>query len=497
MIKFRHRAREITGRGAYMAGRYREYNPEQSYFTVIDPKEIKEHNPLLAAIDSFVEEHVSIEPFSDKLNNEGGGAPAVHPRMMLKVLFYSYAHGIRSSRQMEEHLRWDPNYMYLSGNQRVDHSTLCEFIIEYGHQIKDIFSRLLYVMVNLGYVSMDFVAVDGTKIRANASKKFTGNIREFKEKRKRIEKKIEEILHHTTEEGQRYKKRKIDKLNFLHREHERIEAFLGAIEDQEDIGDRKVSLSDKDACMVKDGDSKYMGYNCQVGVDEKAGVIVGAEVFNEANERRLMKPMVEEIRERAGDALEGTELGHDAGYFSSDNLQYAHSEKLKIYLPEGRGEGGVKKRKGEEIEARDCKMEIDEKGVRLICPGGQVMEVGGERKKYGYHFYLFRPKRKQCHGCRDRERCYKHIHTRKGFTVKKEYFEALPLREEMRQRLSSPKGKQRMADRSCIVEHIFGEIKEHYKFRRFMHRGLEKVRFIWKMVCMAYNFRKLARLAYA
>ena len=83
-----------------MKARYRPYNPEEGYFTLIDPKDIKNHNPLLKAIDSFVEEHVSVEPFSQNVKNEVEGALAVHPRMMLKVIFYSYARGVYSSREM-------------------------------------------------------------------------------------------------------------------------------------------------------------------------------------------------------------------------------------------------------------------------------------------------------------------------------------------------------------------------------------------------------------
>lgn len=77
-----------------MKVRYRPYNPEEGYFTFLDPEDIKKHNPLLKAIDSFVEEYISMVPFSQSVRNEFEGAPAVHPRMMLKVIFYSYAKGI-------------------------------------------------------------------------------------------------------------------------------------------------------------------------------------------------------------------------------------------------------------------------------------------------------------------------------------------------------------------------------------------------------------------
>ena len=66
----------------------------------------------------------------------------------------------------------------------------------------------------------------------------------------------------------------------------------------------------------------------------------------------------------------------------------------------------------------------------------------------------------------------------------------------MTEKLSSAKGKKRMTDRSCLIEHVLGEIKEAFKFRRFLHRGIEKVKVTWELVCIGYNFRKLARLAY-
>jgi transposase len=164
----------------------RPYDPEEGFFTLIDPEDIKQHNPLLKASDSFVEEHVSIEPFSESVRNEAEGAPAVHPGMMLKVIFYSYAKGMYSSREMEDRMRWDPNYIYLSANQRVDHSTICNFILKYGDEIKAVFSRLVYVMAKMGYVTMDFVAIDGTKIKANAGRRFIGDVAEFKRQKTAI-----------------------------------------------------------------------------------------------------------------------------------------------------------------------------------------------------------------------------------------------------------------------------------------------------------------------
>ena len=107
--------------------KYRPYDPKQAQFFVLQPEKLLAENRLLATIDAFIEENVSTEVFSKKVRNEAGGAPAVDPRLLLKVLFYSYAKGVFSSHEMEERMSWDVNYVYLCGGQIVDHSTICNF----------------------------------------------------------------------------------------------------------------------------------------------------------------------------------------------------------------------------------------------------------------------------------------------------------------------------------------------------------------------------------
>jgi hypothetical protein len=348
----------------------------------------------------------------------------------------------------------------------------------------------------MGYITMDFVAVDGTKIRADAGKKFTGNVKEFRQQRDRIEGKIEKILNHTTDEEPEGKAGQEKKLDNLESDKAKIEAFLTEVEQGETTPRGKVSLTDRDARMVKDKDSKYMGYNCQMAVDEENHAIVGAEVFNKASDRGLLQPMIGELRGRTREDLSRTDISVDAGYFSSDNIRYCHEQGLDVYLPEGSGEGGVRQWKGNLIRSRDCRLEIDGDIKRLTCPGGQVMETLVAKEDRGNYFYRFRPDTRACRDCTSRARCYRNKSMYRDFRVKKEYFETLSLRARMTEKLSGVHGKQRMRGRSCLIEHVFGEIKEIFRFRRFLHRSMEKVRLIWQLVCIGYNLRKMARLAY-
>ena len=152
--------------------------------------------------------------------------------------------------------------------------------------------------------------------------------------------------------------------------------------------------------------------------------------------------------------------------------------------------------KREVIGSRDCRLEIEGDIRRLTCPGGQVMEAVEAKRDRGNYFYRFSPDRGYCQSCGIRSRCYPKATTQKGFSVKREYFDNLPLREAMTEKLSSAQGKKRMVDRSCLIEHVFGEIKEAFRFRRFLHRGIDKVQVAWTLACIGYNLRKLARLAY-
>lgn len=475
-------------------GRYRSYNPDQSFFHIVDAKTLKENNPLLSAIDSFIEQHVSLKPFEAKLRNEMGGAPAVHPKMMLKILFYSYANGVYSSRDIEERMSWDPHYIYLCCIQKVDHSTICDFILQYQEEIKEIFTKVVYVLQTLGYVTLDFVALDGTKIKADGNKEFSGTVKDFQEKKEKIEKKISECfeLSAQAEEPEKYKARREKKVKELRGTQEKIDKFLQELEQKPDKENdsAKYNLTDTDARMVKDKEAHYMGYNGQVIVDGKADVIIAAEIFNTSSDQALFKPMIEKMSAQISVPVQNMEIAGDAGYSTSGNLSYCQEQNLTAYLPLVEQRTSVSR-----IEAADCQIKTENGKRLLICPGGQTMEASQKLTKNGrgFYFYRFRPQKQLCRSCPLMSRCYSSPNGTRFFTVKREVFDGAPAREQMRERISSPKGKQRMADRSCLVEHVFGEIKELFGFRRFMHRGLNKVRLIWIMVCIGYNFRKLAR----
>jgi|GEM_PF-1836504 len=481
-----------------MNARYYPYVPDQMFVVHINPEEIRRHNPLVSAIDDFIDRHVSLASFSSKCINSIKGAPAIHAGMMLKVIFYSYAMGSYSSREIEERTNWDQNVIYLSGNRPVDHSTICRFIEKYPEEIRNVFSRMVYVLKKIGLVNYDLVAIDGSKIQGYGSKEFTGNVKEFKEQKRRIEKKISILLNETANETSRPEK----KLKRWEHNLGKIESFLAETENSgsKESEHTRINLTDRDARLVKDSGRIYLGYNCQTAADEENNIIVGYQVTNNASDRSQLIPMLNEINEHRDDENPCMKVVADAGYFTSENIEYAEENGVDLYLPEGKDEGGTQKKRktADRVMSKDCILSNRDGVNSLTCPGGFVSTTNDPVHDHGNYSYRFYIPSNYCFDCRYRSKCHNNFRAGKSkrFNVKREYFDSQLARERMKNKLMSPGGRAVYNRRSCIIEHIFGEIKEYKHFRRFYHRGLEKVNTIWAIVCIAHNFRKLARLEY-
>ncbi|MCI0443943.1 IS1182 family transposase [bacterium] len=452
------------------------------------------NNGLANEINRFVEECVPIERFSAKAENEESGAEAIHPRLILKIIFYSYASGVTTSRAMEKRLMEDVVYQVLAANETMDHSTICNFMNRYRSEIIKVFEDLGYLLWKMGYIDLEFVAVDGTKIEANTSRERAASVQEYRllesELTHRIEDWLKKAEQYSLMEGEKKNLERITKKR--QKIHQVLEEIKSHKIDAEET--TRIHLSDPDARLMKDKDRTYIGYNAQAAVDGKNDFIVGHNIFQQAADNPLFQPMIESVKQNSGKDLKETEIAADAGYFSSENLAYAQRQDLNIYLPEGQAEGGKKEIITEGITSRDCHLEIQDSIRRLTCPGNQIMETTkvthhGKGKMY----YVFSPDRNKCDPCSLREKCYGNI-KRKIFKVKKEYFDALLLRKAMAQKLSSADGKARMLERASTIEHVFGFIKDALSFRRFFHRGLDKVRLVWSILCTAYNLRRLAVL---
>jgi transposase len=403
---------------------------------------------------------------------DGRGLAAYDPRMMVRLLIYAYCRGVPGSRRIERATYEDVGFRYLAADQHPDHSTIADFRQEQGASLSQLFVQVLRLCQRAGLVKLGHVALDGTKVKANASKHKAMSYERMEETEKKLQEEVKALLAEAAgvdaeEDGKYGKGKRGDELpEELARRESRlgkireakaaleeeareaakkkqaeVEARLREREKQEKERGRKLggpppqapnpeeakpepkaqrNFTDPDSRIMKDGATKefVQGYNAQAAVDSQAQVIVAASVTQEANDKRQLVPMLEEVEVMTGSKPE--QATADAGYFSEQSVGDAKLEGIDLLVAPDR------QKHGEEV---------------ACGTGPPQAEVG--------------------------------------------------VAERMRQKLRTLEGRAVYKMRKAVVEPVFGQIKEARGFRKFLLRGLEKVQAEWKLICATHNLLKL------
>jgi transposase len=431
-----------------MAKTFRAYQPEQRFLM---PPSLSDWLPPghLAYFVSDLVEQLDLSAIESVYEEEERGQPPYHPRMMTKVLVYAYCVGVYSSRRMEKRLVEDVGFRVLAAGNEPDFRTLSDFRKLHLQALQGLFEQVLRIAVEAKLVKLGRVALDGSKVKANASKHQAMSYGRMEEKEQQLREEVKKLLAEAeavdAEEDARYgKDRRGDELpEELRRRETRVARIREAKRVVEERARAAAQAQGKASAGVKpeakaqynftDPESRIMkgpegfvqAYNAQVAVEAKTQMIVGQAVTQEVNDKQQVKPMVKVIEQQAGQKPK--ELLADNGYCSEGNVKYVERRKIDGYLAAGR------QKHGEFHQAR--------------CPRGRLP---------------------------------------KGATRV----------DRMRRKLQTKVGAAVYAARKGIVEPVFGQIKQARGFRQFLLRGLEKVKGEWALVCLTHNILKLHRLGY-
>jgi transposase len=406
---------------------------------------------------------------------DGRGQSAYAPEMMVRLLLYGYATGVYNSRKIEKRTFEDVAFRYLSGDQHPDHATIAEFRKRHLTALAGLFTQALLLCAKAGLVKLGHVSIDGTKIKANASKHKAMSYKRMNETEARLKREIEALLSaaektDAEEDAQCGKDRRGDELpEELQRresrlrkireakaaleaearekaEQERVEVEQKLAEREEEerrTGKKKRgrkpqapdpeqakpdetaqrNFVDPESRIMPDGANKgsfVQGYNAQIAVDAASQVIVAAEVTQETNDNQQLLPMLAQIAKNL--KQEPEKVSADTGYFSEANVTDESVTGIDLYIATGRD------KHGDPTET----------------------------------------------------------------TIGDAHAGATP-RDQMRRKLSNNAGRAVYKMRKAIVEPVFGQIKERRGFRRFSLRGKQNVGSEWRLVCAVSNLLKLFR----
>ena len=450
-----------------MSRRFKSYDPNQTFLMPPSLRDWLPEDHLAFFISDLVDQLDLSAIYLPYKMADQRGQPAYHPGMMTKLLFYAYSVGVPSSRKIEEKTYTDVAFRLLAAGQHPDHDTICQFRSRHLEGLADFFVQVLLVCRQAGLVKLGHVALDSTKVKANASKHKAMSYGRMCEAEKELAGQVRQLLEEAQQvdeqEDTRYGKGKRgdelpEELRFrqgrlkkireakeaLEREAHEQALAEGKIDEQGNPvgskGGRKPkdppgvpkakaqrNFTDPDSRIMKDSGTKafVQAYNAQAAVDSHSQIIVAAQVTNEANDKEQVEAAVEQIEGNLQDKPK--ELSADAGYYSEAN---------------------VKGLEGAGVEA-------------LIPPG------------------------KQSHTSKDPPAA-------RGRIPKD-----LSVADRMRRKLLTKRGKEKYSRRKEVVEPVFGQIKETRGFRQFLLRGLQKVRGEWRLICLTHNVLKLWRSGYA
>lgn len=422
---------------------------------------------------------MGIDPEGEEL-----GAPAYHPQALLSIWLYGFMTGIRSARKLEVAC-WDQlPYLWLSGCQRPDHNTVWRFYQAHREGMKKLFKRTVRTAVKLGMVSLALEAVDGTKVAGNATGERTYDKKGLGKLLERTEQAIRDLEAQNVS-GEGMSARLPKKLVQAKDLREQVRAALEVVDGEG--GPKRVNLTDGDTRLVKSRGKIIAGYNAQAvvkGLREEAGrrgfIITAAEVTNEGGDHSQLMPMLEQSEEMVGEKAEVSLA--DGGYYSGENLAGAEDKGFRVLVPEVQSKAQLSSPYHRE------KFKYEEASDSYICPCRQRLSLRRVRRDEAKaEVRVYRGKARACRECEAFGKCTKN--KRHGRELEVSKYEGKI--KEHRLVMESREGKELYKYRKEYVEPVFGIMKECQGARRFLLRGLAKVRAEWSLLACSFNLRTL------
>jgi transposase len=430
------------------------------------------------AYDAFVEA-LDFPALGIDLDEDQVGPPEYDPKAMLKLLVYGYSYGVRSSRKLEREVHHNLSFIWLVGGLRPDHKTIAEFRRTHKKALRAVLTQSVRMCLRLGLIEGNTLFLDGTKIRGNASIRNTWTVERCEREMSRIEERVAAIVAESErldaeEEGR-------PSLVAMAKELEREEVLKARV--KEILGGlakgTAVNTTDPECGQFRSVQGSHAGYNGQVVVDEKHGLIVSADAVRDGNDLRQFAVQVKNAEEALGRRPETACA--DAGYASTAELEKIDREGTKVVVPSQRQ--AAKEEKGPFDKSR---FRYDRDKDVYVCPEGH--QLVRRKRKENTITYRIRPVTR-CLRCRHYGIC---TNSKKGREIDR------LINEEAKERLE----RQYMESASQAVyrkrkekaELPFGHIKRNLGVQAFLLRGREGAGAEMGLLTSCFNVRRMMSL---
>ncbi len=501
---------------------FKDYDPNQ---LMLLPHNLCDLLPLehpARAVSAIIDK-INIQPILRHYSCTG--ASSYHPRMLLKVLLFGYLRNIYSSRKLEQAVQENLAFMWLAGMQRPDHNTINRFRgKKLAGLIKVVFSQVVLMLHEEGFLDIKDLYTDGTKIEANANRYTFVWGKAIKKSRERISRQLEELWDYASKVAKDELEQPEEKFENPSPEkvRETVEKINAALEGKEvdpkvkqklkyagknwpeklaEYEQKEAVLHGRNSYSKTDQDATFMrmkedhmkngqlkpGYNLQLSTH--GHFVVNYSIHQNANDINTLIPHLEWYHQLYGTYPKT--LTADAGYGSEENYSALEKNGTEAYVKysyfhkELREEG----RKNREYGLLD-NLYYDNIRDLYICPIGQSMERSGTRIRTtstGYRQEYAKYTASKCEGCPLAASC-KPVKGAKTIEVNRKLE---TYKSEARKKLTSPEGLEKRKRRATDVEPVFGHLKQNKGMKRYMLRGLDKVDVETGLHILAHNIAKM------
>lgn len=431
------------------------------------------------AYDAFVEaldlRELGIEQDPDKVGNA-----SYDPRAMLKLLVFGYSYGVRSSRKLERECHHNLAFLWLMAGLKPDHKTIAEFRRKNKAALKQVLRHCARLCIKLDLIAGNVLFVDGTKIRANASRGRSHDRAWYETQLADLDRRIEQLLRDC--EAIDRQERQMGSYVAMNREltqaqslKNRVEQVLKSFESKE----RKLlNLSDPDCAIMRSIQGSHAAYNVQSVADDALGLLVQADAVEDTSDVNQFARQIDaanELWERPCEAACA-----DAGYADTEELGKIDGQGITVIVPSQRQalhkpEGPFSKSHFTYDKAQDV----------YVCPEGQLLRYESTEKRTGKRHYRIADGR-ICRRCRHDGVCTKGGKGRKIIRLANE-----ELKQKLEAQYQEAASQAIYARRKTRGEHPFGHIKRNLKVDAFLLRGLEGVRAETSLFATCFNMARM------
>lgn len=437
------------------------------------------------------------------------GQDAYDPRLLICLWIYAYSEGVSSAREVSRRCDYHPAYQWLTGIKSVNYHSLTSFRVQYKDALDGVLAQVLAAMQSQGLIELQRVTQDGTKIQAAASKASLHREKTLQQHLEEAQKRVQEMEPETDPESSETSARQQATQERAARE--RLERMQEAMEELAEVQKERAGQTPAEECRVsetepearkmKHADGSFSpSYNVPILADATAGMIVGVQVIQEANDQGQLEPGLDEVQRQCQPTPQQAVV--DDGYVSRATILEMEQRGVALI-----GSGSTGEQNDPDKAARNCagrgvtpefypqQFRYDAEHNLYVCPAGQEIPYRGVKQdRAGIKRHQYRAKRSTCRACPFQAQC---CPTTSGQSTQGRMIvrsENDPVVAAFVEKMKTAEAQAIYRQRKKIAEFPNLWIKEKLGLRRFRVRGLAKATCEMLWACLTFNIQQWIRL---